>query len=215
MNNTMMPLYASLMPNNKSGVVHEQSLNHGKLTVALRPLSLPGDWNFINKWMSSEMARSTSQPFRLPEKHLKETYSTMLLCDFAQPYMGLLNNKPGFLIEISDGEKQLAEYETGFYMLESGDHMINIITSPTIINSRNTLMYALYGSLQYFFKHPQVNRIAWVLHEREKHFINLANQSGFVVSNRYNWPGVHVFLYSREKFMQFSNGWQQQIQKLV
>jgi hypothetical protein len=215
MNNIITPLYASLMPNNKIGVVHEQSLSHGKLTVALRPLTLPGDWSFISKWMSREMARSTSQPFRLPEKHLQETYSTMLLCDFAQPFIGLINNMPAFLIELCDGEKQLAEYETGFYMLESGDHMMNIITSPTVINIRKTLTHAVFCSLQYFFGHPQVKRIAWVLHEREKHFIKLAEKLGFAVSNRYNWPGVHVYLYSHEKFKRFSDSWPQQIQKLV
>ncbi|MCS3800150.1 GNAT family N-acetyltransferase [Niastella sp. OAS944] len=215
MNNMNTPLYASLMPNNKTGVVHEQSLNHGKLTIALRPLQLPGDWRFISKWMSCEMARSTSQPFRLPEKHLQETYATMLMCDFAQPLIVLINNTPGLLLEICDGEKQLAEYETGFYMLERGDHMINIITSPTLINSRKTLMNAVSCSLQYFFSYPQANRIAWVLHEREKHFINLANHLGFAVSNRYNWPGVHVYLYSREKHERFSDSWQQQIKKLV
>jgi len=215
MNNIIMPLYASLMPDNKIGVVHEQNLSHGKLTVALRPLTLPGDWNLICKWMSSEMAHSTSQPFRLPEKHLQETYSSMLLCDFAQPFIGLINNTPAFLIEICDGEKQLAEYETGFYELESGEHMINIITSPTVINSRKWLMYAIYSSLQYFFLHPQVKNIAWILHEREKHFINLANKSGFEVSNRYNLPGVHVFLYSHEKLKRFSDSWPQRIRKLV
>lgn len=215
MNNIISPLYASLMPHNKIGVVHEQNLNHGKLTVALRPLSLPGDWSLISKWMSWEMARSTSHPFRLPEKHLQETYSTMLLCDFAQPFIGLINNTPAFLIELCDGEKQLAEYETGFYMPESGDHMINIITSPTVTNSRKQLMYAIYSSLWYFFRHPQINRIAWVLHEREKHFINLANQLHFEVSNRYNRPGVHVYLYSREIFRQLSDVWPQRIKKLV
>jgi hypothetical protein len=213
--NNIMPLYASLMPNNKSEVVHKQSLNREKLTVSLRPLSLPGDWSLINKWVSREMARSTTQPFRLPQKHLQETYSTMLLCDFAQPFIGLLNNTPGFLIEICDGEKQLAEYEAGFYTLENGDHMINIITSPTVTNSRNALTYGICSSLQYFFLHPQVNRIAWLLHEREKQFINLANQCGFEVSSRYNWPGVHVYLYSREKFRRFSDSLQRQIQKLV
>ncbi|HUP11626.1 MAG TPA: GNAT family N-acetyltransferase [Niastella sp.] len=215
MNNVIIPLYASLMPSNKSGVVHEQSCSHGKLTVALRPLSLPGDWHFVSKCMSRIMARSATHPFRLPDKYLQETYSTMLLCDFAQPYIGLLNNTPGFLIEICDGEKQLAEYETGFYVLEKGDHMINIITSPTVINSRNKFMNALNSSLQYFFLHPQVNNIAWILHEREKHFIKLANQLGFAVSNRYNRSGVQVFLYSREKFRRFSDSLPQQTKKLV
>ena len=215
MNNMNTPLYASLIPNNKIGVVHEQSLNHGRLTIAFRPLQLPADWSFISKWMSREMARSTSQPFRLPAKHLQDTYATMLLCDFAQPFIGLINNTPGLLIEICDGEKQLAEYETGFYVLERGDHMMNMITSPTVINSRKTLMHAVNCSLQYFFLQPQVNRIAWILHEREKHFIRLANQLGFAVSNRYNWPGVHVYLYSREKHERFSDSWQQQTKKLV
>jgi hypothetical protein len=215
MNNIITPLYASLMPNNKSGPVYEQLFDHGKITVALRPLSLPGDWCFIGKWMNRELARSTSQSWRLPEKYLKETFSTMLLCDFAQPYIGLLNNMPCFLMEVCDGEKQLTPYETAYFIPDNGDHMINIMTSPTVINTRNWLMYAMYGSLRYLFSHRQVKRIVWQLHEREKCFISLANQLGYANNSRNNRRGVHVYMYSREKFMRFSDRWQQQIQKLA
>lgn len=211
MNDIIMPLYASLMPNNKSGPVYEQRFDHEKVTVSLRPLSLPGDWTYIGKWMNRELARSTSQTWRLPEKYLQETFSTMLICDFAQPFIGLLNNLPCFLIEICDGEKQLTTYETGYYIPDSGDHMINIMTSPTVINTRNWLRYAMYGSFRYFFSHQPVKRIVWQLHEREKHFINLANQSGY--NSRNNRRGIHVYMYSREKFMRFSDSWSQQIQK--
>jgi hypothetical protein len=210
MNNIIMPLYSSLMPNNKSEPVHEQRLNHGKVTVALRPISLPCDWVYISKWMSRALS---SQAWHLPDKYLQETFSTMLQCDFAQPFIGLLNNRPGFLIEICDGEKQLTEYETGYFTPDNGDHMINIMTSPTVINTRNWLMYAMLSSLHYFFSHGQIKRIVWLLHEREKHFINLANQLGFTINNHYNGGGVHVYMYSREKFTRFSDNWQQQSQK--
>jgi hypothetical protein len=215
MNNTTMPLYSALMPNNKSGLVYEQHLNQGKVSVALRPLSLPADWSIISKWMTRELARSTTPPWQVPVKYLLETLSMMLQCDFAQPFIGLVNDQPGFLIEICDGEKQMTEYEAGYILAEKGDHMINIMTSPTVINTRNWLAYSMYTSLRYFFSHLQVNRIVWLLHEREIHFINLANQLGFIKSSGYNWPGVHVYMYSREKFMRFSDSSQQIIQKLA
>ncbi|OQP59373.1 GNAT family N-acetyltransferase [Niastella populi] len=213
MNDIIMPLYTPLMPDNTGRLVHKQHFNRNKVTVALRPLSLPGDWPVISKWMNRDLSRSTTHPWQLPVKHLQETLAMMLQCDFAQPFVGIINAQPAFMIEICDGEKQLTEYEAGCFIAERGDHMINIIMSPTVINTRNWLMYAMYTSLHYFFSHEHVQRIVWLLHDREKHFTGLANQCGFIKNSRYNWPGVHVYLYSREKFMRFSDNWQQEIQK--
>jgi hypothetical protein len=129
MNNISMPLYTPLMPNNTGRLVCKQHLNQNKVTVAMRPLSLPGDWPVISKWMNRDLSRSTTQPWQLPVKYLQETLSMMLQCDFAQPFMGIINGQPRFMIEICDGEKQLMEYETGYFTAESDDQHNNISNS--------------------------------------------------------------------------------------
>ncbi|HEX6427486.1 MAG TPA: GNAT family N-acetyltransferase [Niastella sp.] len=215
--NTTMPLYTPLDPDNKYAIVFEQTFTRKPVTMSLRPVSLPGDWPHIGKWLFKEYApraRGSSPAGQLPEKHLLETFSIMLQCDFAQPFIGLLNDVPGFLIEICDGDRHCDGLLAGPHVFERGDHVIRLVLSPTVINTRYWSTYALISSLGYFFSHLQVNRIVWELHAKDKHYINLANQLGFKTNNEHDWPGIHVYLYSREKFTQFSNAWQQQIQKL-
>jgi hypothetical protein len=214
--NTTMPLYTPLEPDNKYDIVFEQTFVREPVTLTLRPVSLPGDWPHIGKWLFKEFASrgSFSPAGHLPEKYLLETFSIMLQCDFAQPFIGLLNEQPGFLIEICDGNRHCDGWSGGPHVFENGDHVIRLVLSPTVINSRYLSAYALFGSLNYFFTHLQVKRIVWELHEKDKHYINLANQLGFKATNEHDCPGIHVFLYSREKFTRFSGNWRQHIQKL-
>ena len=216
--NTTMPLYAPLVPGNKYDNVFEQTFARNQITVTLRPVSLPGDWPHMGKWLFREFVprprAGFSPPGYLPEKYLRETFSTMLQCDFAQPFIGLLNEQPAFLIEICDGEKHCDGLSTCPHIYESGDHAIRVVLSPTVINTRKWSEYALFSSLGYFFSYLPIKRIVWELHERDKHYINLANQLGFKISNEHDWPDIHVYLYSREKFTHFSGAWHQQIQKL-
>jgi hypothetical protein len=216
--NTTMPLYTPLDPHNNNAIVFKQTFTRKPVTMALRPVSLPGDWPHIGKWLFKEFIHqprgSYSAAGHLPEKYLQETFSIMLQCDFAQPFIGLLNDQPGFLIEICDGDRHCDALSAAPHVFENGDHVIRLVLSPTIINTRYWSTYALISSLGYFFSHHQVNRIVWELHEKDKHYINLANQLGFKACNEHEWPGIHVYLYPREKFTQFSDSWQQQIQKL-
>ena len=216
--NRTMPLYSPLDPDNCNAIVFEQTFIRKPVTMALRPVSLPGDWPHIGKWLFKEFIphpRGNFSPAgHIPEKYLQETFSIMLQCDFAQPFIGLLNDQPGFLIEICDGDRHCDALSVSPHVFESGDHVIRLVLSPTVINTRYWSMYALISSLGYFFSHHQVNRIVWELHEKDKHYINLANQLGFTTCNGHDWPGIHVYLYSREKFNQFSGSWQLQIQKL-
>lgn len=216
--NTTMPLYTPLDPDNKNANVFEQTFIRKPVTMALRPVSLPRDWPHIGKWLFKEFIphpRGNFSPVgHLPEKYLLETFSIMLQCDFAQPFLGLLNDQPGFLVEICDGDRHCDALSAGPHIFESGDHVMRLVLSPTVINTRYWSTYALISSLGYFFSHLQVKRIVWELHEKDKYYINLANQLGFKSSNEHDWPGIHVYLYSREIFNQFSGSWQQQIQKL-
>ena len=212
--NTILSLYTPLAPDASRAVVFEHIFTKEHVTVGLRPLSLPGDWPSIGKWLCREFSSHHSPATHLPEKHLRETFSTMLQCDFAQPFVGLINDQPGFLIEICDGDKQCAGLEEGPHVFDNGDHAIRVMLSPTVINTRHWSACALLSSLDYFFSYERVKRIVWELHEKEKHHINLAAQLQFKAVTTKGWPGLHVFLYSREILQRFSPRNRKQIQKL-
>ena len=214
--NSTMPLYTSLAPDNKYDLVFEQTFLPVNLHIALRPLSLPDDWPFISKWLQREFRSRVSSITHLPDKYLRETLAIMLQCDFAQPFVGLINEQPAFLIEICDGDKQCDALEGGAHLFEPGDHVIRLILSHTAIHTRFWCEYALFSSLAYFFTHQQVKRVVWQLHEKDTFSINLANQSGLTTSKRLGagQQGIQVYLYLRENFMRFLAIYQQTMQKL-
>ncbi|WP_165758813.1 GNAT family N-acetyltransferase [Niastella yeongjuensis] len=207
-----MPLYTSLTPNNKYEPVFERALSP-TTTITLRPLSLPDDWRYIGKWLQREFGRRLTSLSHLPEKYLRETLSIMLQCDFAQPFVGLINEQPSFLIELCDGDKQCDAREGGVHLFEPGDHAMKLVVSHPVMHIRYWSAYALFCSLDYFFSHQQVKRIVWQLHERDKYYINLANQFGFKRSTINNQSGVHVFLYLRENYKQFLTNYHLRMQK--
>lgn len=210
--NTTMPLYASLVPETTYDFVCKQTFTRQQITLSLRPVSLPGDWPHIAKWLFRELMSTGSH---LPGKYLQETFSTMLQCDFAQPFIGILHDHPAFLVEICAGDRHCDALEEGAHTFESGDHIMRLVLSPTVINTPHWSEWALFISLEYFFSHRQIKRIVWELHEKDKHYMNLAHTLGFKNNNAHDWPGIHVFLYSREKFTRFSGAYHQQIQKLA
>lgn len=203
--NTTLSLYSPLVPGNKYDNVYEQSFVKGTVNIALRPLALAEDWPYISRWLLREIARNISPAGHLPEKHLRETYSIMLQCDFAQPLMGLINDQPAFLIEICDGDKQVNGLDEGPHAFKSGDHAIRLMLSPTVTNIRHGGDYVLFSCLHYCFLHGDVQRLVWELHERDKNYIQLAHHAGFEKNAERRWPGIQVFLYSREKYALFSD----------
>jgi hypothetical protein len=203
-----------LVPDKKHDIVFEQTFADTQVTVALRPLSLPGDWPPIAKWVFRDIARSGSPVAHLPAKHLLETFSIMLQCDFAQPFIGLVNDQPMFLIEICDGDKQCDGLEAGPHIFEKGDHTIRLFLSPALINLPRVREQVLHTSLRYFFSYHQVQRIVWLLHEKDRHYRRLAKQCGFTPLTSPDWPGLQVYLYQREKEELFSVNHTHQIQKL-
>jgi hypothetical protein len=224
--NTTMPLYTSLAPDNKYATVFEQTFLQGKVHIALRPLSLPDDWPIIGKWLQHAFGRRFSSITHLPDKYLRETLAIMLQCDFAQPFVGLINEQPAFLVEICDGDKQCDALEGGAHLFEPGDHTMRLILSHTVIHTRYWGESALFSSLTYFFTHQQVKRVVWQLHEKDTFYINLANQSGIRESkpkgqdlysasfdSAQDRP-IQVYLYLRENFTRFLAIYQRTMQKL-
>ncbi|WP_207513145.1 GNAT family N-acetyltransferase [Longitalea luteola] len=211
--NTTLSLYTPLVPGNKYDPVYRQSFAKGNVTITLRPLQLTEDWPFISRWLLREITRKLPMTSHLPEKHLRETYSIMLECDFAQPLMGLINEQPAFLIEICHGEKQGNGLDEGPHDFISGDHSIRLLLSPTITHIRHGGDYTLFTCLHYFFSFNEVQRLVWELHERDRQLLQLAQHVGFDKSIGRRWQGIQVYLYSREKYQLLSDIYPRYAQK--
>lgn len=194
-----MSLYNPLDPGKKYPVVFEK-IFESQIKVSLRPLSLPGDWPDMGSWFMDEFAKGVLPVDRLPVNQLQETFKAMLECDFAQPFIGLLNDHPGFLIEICEAGKQINGLEEGAHQVEKGDHFIRLILSPPMLSMRAFAQYAILTSLEYFFSHQGVERIVWELNEKDKQYIHLANSLGFEEQKFFDWPGVHIYLYNKQLF---------------
>jgi hypothetical protein len=197
--NTIMPLYQPLDPEKQYPEVSEKIFQEDGLKVTLRPLSLPGDWAEMGDWFMDEFARGLVPVAQLPVSHLQDTFTAMLQCDFAQPFLGLINDHPAFLVEINEGGKQLSGFD-GAHHVTDGDHFIRLILSPAVLSMRQFSYYSLLTSLEYFFSHQQVERIVWELNEKDKHYIHLANRIGFTEHRAGDWPGIHIFLYTKQQF---------------
>lgn len=206
--NTAMPLYSALAPNKQHAVVYERTFTGDQLTVQLRPLWLPHDCPEINNWLYDEFAKGILPVNRLPVSELYETFSAMLQCDFAQPFMGMLNGKANFMIEICEGDKYYEGPDDGPHVFEPGDHTIRLLLSPPMISMRPFADYALLSGIDHFFSYLQVKRIVWELNAKDKHYINLAHRLGFEEHRLHDWPGVHLYLYSRENFLRFLHTYQ-------
>ena len=197
--NKIMALYSPLDPGKKHPVVFEKIFQQDSLKVSLRPLSLPSDWADMGHWFMDEFAKGLVPVAQLPVNHLQDTFTAMLQCDFAQPFIGLLNDYPGFLVEISEGSKQLTGLDLAHDMNE-GDQVMRLILSPAVLSIRQFSFYSLLTSLEYFFSHQQVQRIVWELNEKDKHYIHLANRIGFTEYSAGDWPGIHIYLYTKQQF---------------
>jgi len=204
-----MPLYCSLAPSKKHAVVYVKNFQEGALQVTLRPLWMPHDWLNIGNWLLDEFARGIMPVNRLSENHLQETVSVMLTPHFAQPFLGMLNNNPLFMIEVFDGMKQGSVIASSPHVFEKGDHLIRLLVSPPVMSMRMLGEYALCSCLDYFFSYLQVKRVAWEINEKDKHYMHLANRLGFQQQRTYDSTGIQVYLFTRENFFRFLNGYQQ------
>ena len=201
--NITTPLYSALAPDKQHAVVYDRTFTNGQLTVQLRPLWLPHDWPEISNWLFDEFARGIVPVNRLPVNELQETFSFMLQCTFAQPFMGMLNGNPMFMIESCEGNMHYDGQDDGPHVYEPGDHMIRLLLSPPMISMRHFADYALLCSMDHFFSYLQVKRVVWELNDKDKHYINLANRLRFEEHHLHDWPGVHIYMYSRENFFRF------------
>src|SRR5258708_25819053 len=87
-------------------------------------------------------------------RELEESYSSMIESDFAQPFMGMVNNVPVCQVDIY---KTLQDAISLYYDARAGDYGLQLVVAPLAIQDNIATLIRI--CLEYFFSFPEVGRI--------------------------------------------------------
>jgi hypothetical protein len=89
-----------------------------------------------------------------PPHDMEEFYATMIESDFAQPFMGLINDVPVCQIEVCKAQQDAISL---YYNARRGDYRIQMMPAPLAVQENMFLL--VKTCLEYFFSFPEVGRI--------------------------------------------------------
>src|SRR5215213_2340836 len=78
----------------RPSIAYSKYFSDKKFTVSIRLLYTMTDIPFVFDWVNQEYAKRFWQMDNQPIEQLKTAYQVILACDFAQPFIGLLNGDP-------------------------------------------------------------------------------------------------------------------------
>jgi len=123
------------------------------LRVSVRPLCIATDVPVVYKWLCREYAGPLLSRNQPPHE-LEESYACMIESDFAQPFMGLINDVPVCQVDVYKTQQDAISL---YYNARPGDYGIQLVLAPLAIQQNMILL--VRTCLEYFFSFPEVGRI--------------------------------------------------------
>jgi hypothetical protein len=108
-----------------------------------------------------------------PPQQLEEAYASILESDFAQPFMGLINNIPVCQLDIYRTEQDAISL---YYKPRPGDFGLHVLAAPAPGDHFTELMKSC---LDYFFSFPEVGRIIAYPESGNRYMNALYRETGF------------------------------------
>jgi len=144
-----------------------------QLRIAVRPFCVATDVSILFKWISQEyagplLARSC------PPQELEESYASMIESDFAQPFMGLVNDTPVCQMDIFRMQQDVLSLS---YPARPGDYGLQLLVAPLAV--QDNILLLIQTCLEYFFSFPEVGRIIVNIEERNEYNRQLFKKAGF------------------------------------
>jgi len=136
-------------------VLHKRCFEKGAFEIGIRAFDLEKDLEIIHEWVNQEYAKKFWE-MDGPIQDLEEAYIKHLGTDYSHPYLGMLNGKPIFTLELYWAIKD----EVGkYYPFCPGDYGFHLLIAPAKQRIPNFSRYALITCMEYFFSFGQVDRI--------------------------------------------------------
>jgi hypothetical protein len=144
-----------------------------QLRIAVRPFCVATDVSIVFKWMSQEYAGALLTRSRPPHE-LEESYASMIESDFAQPFMGLVNDIPVCQMDIYKMQQDALSLS---YPVRPGDFGLQLIVAPLAV--QDNMLLLVRTCLEYFFSFPEVGRIIVNIEEGNEYNLQLFKKAGF------------------------------------
>ena len=167
-----------------------KNLPGSTLSLSLRPVSLATDLRLIYGWISqghSAGSPAVDQPLR----QLKQAYSSIISSDFAQPFMGLVNNVPICQLDIY---KTRLDVISLYYGALPGDYGLHLLSAPQ--TKRDQEAELLGACIRHFFSFPEIGRIIMDVEAGDKWMNAQIKKLGFHWHKKINKPYKIANLYT-------------------
>jgi len=178
----------SLICGTKERVIFKD-LPERNLSISVRALCLSTDVPVVYKWMSYQYAGPLLTK-NVPPRELEESYASMIESDFAQPFMGLVNDVPGCQVDIY---KTLQDAISLYYNARPGDYGLQLVVAPLAIQDNIALL--IKACLEYFFSFPEVGRIIADIETKNEWTNALFKMAGFRCIQKVRIPYKTANLY--------------------
>jgi hypothetical protein len=151
------------------------------LRLTVRPFCVATDIPIVFKWMGQEFAGPLLARSQPPHE-LEEFYTSVIESDFAQPFMGLINDTPVCQLDIYKTQLDIISLS---YPARPGDYGLQLTLAPLIAEDNMALL--LRTCLEYFFSFPEVGRIIVNIEAENEHLRQLFKKLRFrILSDAHN-----------------------------
>jgi hypothetical protein len=168
-----------------------------EFTISIRLLYTVTDMPFVFDWVNHTYAKHFWQKDNQPIEQLKETCQLMLACDFAQPFIALLNDDPVCQVDVY---KTLQDEVSLLYSARPGDYGLRFLMAPRKEHIPNLSVCVLRTFMEFFFFYPEVKRIITEPDAEDVQANNLVKKAGFRFMHAIAMPyrAAHLYCFTKE-----------------
>jgi hypothetical protein len=166
-------LCMSVSPSGIVPVCAFKDLPERQMTISVRAFDPASDTPILFKWMSQEYAGPLMERAFAPQA-LEESYTCMIESDFAQPFMGMVNNVPVCQVDVYKTRQDVISL---YYDARPGDYGLHLVIAPLAIQDNIAIL--VRTCIEYFFSFPEVGRIVADIEIRNEWNHELFKKAGF------------------------------------
>jgi len=191
-------LCTSLLPAGIERKVSFKGSTDQPLRISVRPFCVATDVPVLYKWMSQEYAGPLLSRTQPPQE-LEESYACMIESDFAQPFMGLINDVPICQVDVYKTQQDAISL---YYNARPGDYGIQLMLAPLAI--QQNILLLIRTCLEYFFSFPEVGRIIADIDTRNEWSNTLFKKAGFRSTQNIqaSYKSSTLYICTRNSFRQ-------------
>jgi hypothetical protein len=191
-------LCISLLPTGLEREVFTKEIPGQPLRITVRPFCVATDVPMLFKWLSQEYAGPLLSMTQ-PPYELEESYASMVESDFAQPFIGLVNDIPVCQMDIYKTQQGAISLS---YPARTGDYGLQLVVAPLAV--QDNMVHLIGACLEHFFSFPEVGRIIVDVDAGSEYNKGLFRKAGFrsLYDIRTSYRSSSLYVLTAQQFRQ-------------